>query len=138
MSWDDQKISWDECLKYVFGVFLVLIFLHSDWILRDTYSVRMRENTDQKISEYGQLSCSGFCTYFFFFFFFCLFDMKHIFWWYRSAYIYSYFSSQYIFHYFLSSTASVFLVVSFSSFIFSWTQAFLTVLLQWLSRKQFF
>ena len=38
----------------VFGVFLVLIFPHSDWILRiSPYSVRMREKTDQKISEYG-------------------------------------------------------------------------------------
>ena len=31
----------------VFGVFLVLIFLHVEWIQKD-YSVRMRENTDQK------------------------------------------------------------------------------------------
>ena len=48
----------------VFGVFLICIFPHSDWIRNDTpeyreilhistYSVRMRENTDQKNSEYG-------------------------------------------------------------------------------------
>ena len=46
----------------VFGVILVHIFPHSDWIRRDTvhlspispYSVRMRENKDQNNSEYGQ------------------------------------------------------------------------------------
>ena len=37
----------------VFGVILVLIFLHLDW-----YSVRMRENTDQKNSEYEHFSLS--------------------------------------------------------------------------------
>ena len=44
----------------VFGVILVSIFLHSDWIWRDTeylslfpYSVRMRENTDHNNIEYG-------------------------------------------------------------------------------------
>ena len=43
----------------VFGVFLVRILLHSDWIQRDTeYSVRMQKNADQKNSEYGQLSRS--------------------------------------------------------------------------------
>ena len=37
----------------VYGVFLVRIFPHSDWIRRDTeYSVGMRENTDQENSEY--------------------------------------------------------------------------------------
>ena len=30
------------------------IFPHSDWIRRDTYSVRMRENADQNNSEYWQ------------------------------------------------------------------------------------
>ena len=36
----------------VYGVFLVRIFPHSDWIRRDTeYSVGMRENTDQENSE---------------------------------------------------------------------------------------
>ena len=37
----------------VFGVILVRIFPHSDWI---QYSVRMRENADQNNSEYGYLS----------------------------------------------------------------------------------
>ena len=38
----------------VFGVIVVSIFPHSDWILRiSPYSVRMRENTDQNNSEYG-------------------------------------------------------------------------------------
>ena len=37
----------------VFGLFLVLIFWHSN-----SYSVRMRENTDQKNSEYGHFSPS--------------------------------------------------------------------------------
>ena len=40
----------------VFGVILVRIFPHSDWIRRDMsispYSVQMRENTDQNNSEY--------------------------------------------------------------------------------------
>ena len=37
----------------VFGVLLVHIFLHSDWIRGDTeYSVQMRENADQNNSEY--------------------------------------------------------------------------------------
>ena len=41
----------------VFGVILVHIFSHSDWIRRDTleispYLVRMRENTDQNNSYY--------------------------------------------------------------------------------------
>ena len=36
-----------------FGVFLVRIFPHSDWILCiSPYSIRMRENTDQNNSEY--------------------------------------------------------------------------------------
>ena len=38
----------------VFGVFLVRIFPHSDWMLR--YSVNMWENTDQRNSKYGQFS----------------------------------------------------------------------------------
>ena len=38
----------------VFGIILVCIFPHSDWIRRDTsYLVRMRENADQNNSEYG-------------------------------------------------------------------------------------
>ena len=39
----------------VFGVFLVCIFPYSDRIQRDA-SVRMRENTDQEISECGHFS----------------------------------------------------------------------------------
>ena len=46
----------------VFGVILVRIFPHLDWIWRDTeispYSVRMRENADQNNSEYGHFSRS--------------------------------------------------------------------------------
>ena len=45
----------------VFGVILVRIFPHSDWIRRDMeylspYSVRMRENADQNNSKYGHFS----------------------------------------------------------------------------------
>ena len=37
---------------FLFGVILVRIFLHSDWIRKDTpCSVRIRENTDQNNSE---------------------------------------------------------------------------------------
>ena len=47
----------------VSGVFLVRIFPHSDWLRRDRsiylYSVRMRENADQKNSEYRDFSRSG-------------------------------------------------------------------------------
>ena len=58
--------SWDCFTAWkvsVFLVFLVRIFPHSNWIRRDIpcispYSVRMRENTDQKNSEYGHFSCS--------------------------------------------------------------------------------
>ena len=40
--------------------FLVRIFPYLDWIRRDTeYSVRMRENKDQKNSGYGQFLRSG-------------------------------------------------------------------------------
>ena len=51
----------------VFGNFLIRIFwfrilLHSPWIgeIRSIspYSVRMRDNTDQKNSKYGHFSCS--------------------------------------------------------------------------------
>ena len=43
----------------VFGVFLVHIFPHSDWIWKDTpYSVRMQENTDQKNNKYRHFSRS--------------------------------------------------------------------------------
>ena len=40
---------------FVFGVTLVHVFLHSDWIRRDT-----RENIDQNNSEYGHFSRSAF------------------------------------------------------------------------------
>ena len=36
--------------------FLVRIFPHSDWIRRDTYSVQMQKNTDQKNSVFGCFS----------------------------------------------------------------------------------
>ena len=44
----------------VFGVILVRIFPHSDWMQRDTtyLSVFMRENADQSNSEYGHFSRS--------------------------------------------------------------------------------
>ena len=46
----------------VFRDFLVRIFPHSDWIRRDTeylpYSVRLRENMEQKNSKYGHFSPS--------------------------------------------------------------------------------
>ena len=49
-----------QCLNPNTDFFLVRIFMHSDWIQSiSPYSVRMRENTDQKNSEYGQFSCSG-------------------------------------------------------------------------------
>ena len=52
----------------VFGVFLVHIFPHLDWILRDTsispYSVQMRENTDQKNSKYRHFSSSDILLYY--------------------------------------------------------------------------
>ena len=45
---------------YIFGVSLVCIFPHSDWIQKDTaispYSVLMRENADLKNTEYGHFS----------------------------------------------------------------------------------
>ena len=47
---------------FVFGDFLVRIFPHSNWIQKIQniypYSVRMRENADQKNSEYGHFSRS--------------------------------------------------------------------------------
>ena len=47
----------------VFGVFLVRIFPHSDWIRRkriSPYLVRMRKSMNQKISEYGHFSRSNY------------------------------------------------------------------------------
>ena len=52
--------------KSIFGVFLVCIFPHSDWIQYlsvfsiSPYSVRMLENRDQKNSEYGHFLRSGY------------------------------------------------------------------------------
>ena len=44
----------------VFGVFLVRIFPNLDWMRRNTeYSIRMRENKNQKSSEYGPFSRSA-------------------------------------------------------------------------------
>ena len=40
-----QKLS-------VFGVFLVCIFPHLDWVRISPYSLQMRQNTDQKNSEF--------------------------------------------------------------------------------------
>ena len=52
--YDDSNTAWKVSL---FGVILIRIFPHSDWIgeIRgiSPYSVRMRENTDQNNSEYG-------------------------------------------------------------------------------------
>ena len=53
-----NNISKSTALKVsVFGVVLVRIFPHSDWIRRDLrislYSVQIWENTDQNNSEYG-------------------------------------------------------------------------------------
>ena len=45
----------------VFGVILVRIFPHLDWIWRDT-EVRMRENADQNNSEYEHFLRSNICT----------------------------------------------------------------------------
>ena len=63
-----QEFFIESCRRYhnlgarekvsVFGVVLVRIFPHSDWIRRDCispYSVRLRENTDQNNSEYGHI-----------------------------------------------------------------------------------
>ena len=52
----NTRIAWKVC---VFGVILVRIFLHSDWIWRDylsvsifPYSIPMRENADQNNCKY--------------------------------------------------------------------------------------
>ena len=42
----------------VFGVILVRIFPHSDWMCISPYSVRMRENTDQNNSKHEHFSRS--------------------------------------------------------------------------------
>ena len=63
-STSERSFSFLELIKTytkkkvsVFGVALVRIFPHSDWIPSDTeYSTLMRENTDQSNSKYGHLS----------------------------------------------------------------------------------
>ena len=63
ISWVADSLLLRRSLKTitVFGVFLVSIFQHSNWIRRDTpYSVRMRENKYQKNSEYRHFSRSGY------------------------------------------------------------------------------
>ena len=55
----------------VFGVILVRIFSHSDWIWRDTpSSVRMWENADQNNYEYGHFLRSDLNQFFYFSFFY--------------------------------------------------------------------
>ena len=63
--WLHALVKQSEFSRSVFRVFSVRIFPHSAWIRRDTeipcisrYSVRMRENTNQKIFEYGRFSYS--------------------------------------------------------------------------------
>ena len=63
-----KKVTNSKTLTYtawkvsVFGVFLVRIFPHSEWIRRDTpylsVPVQICEDTNQKNSEYGHLSRS--------------------------------------------------------------------------------
>ena len=127
-----------------FVVFLVHIFLHSDWLLRVTSFLSLFSPNVEKYGPEKLLIRALFAqwTLHLFFYYYC-FIFLYLAW-------KMYFDDNdpltftvtsllfYIFNHFLSSTASVFLVVSFSSFIFSWTQAFLTVLLQWLSKKCFF
>ena len=49
-----NTIKTTACEVSLVGVFLVHIFSHSDWIRSiSPYSVRIRENTDQKHSKYG-------------------------------------------------------------------------------------
>ena len=53
----------------LFGVMLVQIFLHSDWLRISPYSVRMRANADQKNPEYGHFSHGDFYRGFWFWYF---------------------------------------------------------------------
>ena len=59
ISWIAHTVTLTPCnitawRMSLFRVFLIRIFAHSEWIRRDReYSVRMRENVDQKNSEYG-------------------------------------------------------------------------------------
>ena len=54
----DIITAWKE---YVLEVFLVRILPHLDWIWVSPYSVQMRENTDQKTSEYEHILRREFC-----------------------------------------------------------------------------
>ena len=50
---------------FAFRIMLVLIFPHSPFrLLISTYSVRMRENTDQNNPEYGRFSRSASVSYY--------------------------------------------------------------------------
>ena len=53
----------------LFGVMLVQIFLHSDWLRISPYSVRMRGNADQNNPEYGHFSHGDFYRGFWFWYF---------------------------------------------------------------------
>ena len=53
----------------LFGVMLVQIFLHSDWLRISPYSVRMRGNVDQNNPEYGHFSHGDFYRGFWFWYF---------------------------------------------------------------------
>ena len=53
----------------LFGVMLVQIFLHSDWLRISPYSVRMRANADQNNPEYGHFSHGDFYRGFWFWYF---------------------------------------------------------------------
>ena len=52
--------SYTACRVSAFGIFLVRIFLHSDWY--SPYSVRIRENTNEKNCEYRNFSRSAILT----------------------------------------------------------------------------
>ena len=64
--YDESTIKYTVWKLSVFGVFLICIFPHSDWILLSIspYSVRMLEKTDQKNSEYEHFSHSGIAVIF--------------------------------------------------------------------------
>ena len=55
--WKKMTVNNTVLKMSVFGVALVRIFPHSDWIRRDreyiSVSIQMQENTDQNNSEYG-------------------------------------------------------------------------------------
>ena len=56
-KWSDKVIGTTLEVS-VFGVILVCIFPHSDWIQKALYLVRMRENANQNNSEYGHFLSS--------------------------------------------------------------------------------